>query len=86
MEIIFLPEAENDLNYWTITGNQSILKKIANLIENIQINPFEGIGKPEQLKHNLTGIWSRRINREHRLIYEIVDDKILIYSVKGHYK
>jgi len=86
MEIIFLPEAENDLNYWTKTGNQSILKKIANLIENIHINPFEGIGKPEQLKHNLTGIWSRRINREHRLIYEIVDDKILIYSVKGHYK
>lgn len=86
MEIVFLPEAEKDLNYWIKTGNQSILKKIANLIENIQKDPFEGIGKPEPLKHNLTGIWSRRINLEHRLIYEIVDDKILIYSVKGHYK
>jgi toxin YoeB len=86
MEIIFLPEAEEDLNYWIKTGNQSILKKITNLIENIQKNPFEGIGKPEPLKYNLTGIWSRRINREHHLIYEIVDERILIYSVKGHYK
>jgi len=86
MEIVFLPEAEKDLNFWIKTGNKSILKKIANLIENIQKNPFEGIGKPEPLKHSLTGIWSRRINREHRLIYEIMDNKILIYSVKGHYK
>ena len=52
-----------------------------------QENPFEGIGKPEQLKHNLSGVWSRRINQEHRLVYEIDEEAnlILIHSLKGHY-
>ncbi len=85
MEIVFLPEAEEDLNYWIKSGNKIILKKIAQLIEAITENPFEGIGKPEPLKNGLTGCWSRRINIEHRLVYEIIDNKILIHSVKGHY-
>ena len=78
MEIIFLPDAEDDLQYWISTGNKPILKKIAQL-------PHTGLGKPEPLKHNLTGVWSRRINKEHRLVYEITDDKVLILSAKGHY-
>jgi toxin YoeB len=85
MEVIFLPDAEDDLNYWISTGNKSILKKIAQLIEDINIRPHSGLGKPEPLKHKLSGAWSRRINREHRLIYEIKEDSILILSAKGHY-
>ena len=86
MQIVFLPEAENDLNHWVKTGNKDIVKKIAQLIRAIQEYPFTGIGKPEPLKHELTGCWSRRINKEHRLVYEIIDNKILIHSAKGHYK
>jgi toxin YoeB len=85
MEIIFLPEAEEDLDFWVKSGNKTILKKIAQLVEAITESPFEGIGKPEPLKYDLTGCWSRRINAEHRLVYEILDNKILIHSAKGHY-
>ncbi|MDZ4666097.1 MAG: Txe/YoeB family addiction module toxin [Bacteroidota bacterium] len=51
----------------------------------IEQNHFDGIGKPEPLKHNLSGCWSRRINQEHRIVYEVTDNKILIHSLKGHY-
>jgi toxin YoeB len=85
MEIIFLPDADDDLQYWVSTGNKAILKKIAQLIEDIKLHPYVGLGKPEPLKHNLTGAWSRRINREHRLVYEIDDDIVLVLSAKGHY-
>ena len=85
MEIIFLPDAEDDLQFWIATGNKDILKKITQLIDDIKINTHSGLGKPEPLKHQLTGLWSRRINKEHRLIYEISDDRILILSAKGHY-
>lgn len=85
MEVGFLPDAQDDLSFWVKTGNKPVLKKIAQLIESIEENPFEGIGKPEQLKYSLSGIWSRRITKEHRLVYEIEDDCILIHSVKGHY-
>lgn len=86
MQIVFLPEAENDLNHWVKAGNKAIVKKITQLIRAIQENPFTGIGKPEPLKHELAGCWSRRINKEHRLVYEVIDNKILIHSAKGHYK
>jgi toxin YoeB len=85
MEIIFLPDSESELQYWIKTGNKSILKKIAQLVLSIQNEPYSGLGKPEPLKHDLSGLWSRRINKEHRLVYEILDGKILIHSVKGHY-
>ncbi len=89
MEIRFSSKAIKDLEYWTKTGNKPIIKKISELLRAIKENPFEGIGKPEALKFNLTGVWSRRINKEHRLIYEIVDENTIrvlyIISVKGHY-
>lgn len=85
MEIILLPDAENDLNFWIKSGNKAVLKKITQLIEDIINTPYEGVGKPEQLKYRLKGCWSRRINKEHRLIYEIDSDKILVHSLKGHY-
>ncbi len=85
MEIIFLPDAEDDLQYWISTGKKPILKKIAQLVDDIIIHPHTGLGKPEPLKHSLSGVWSRRINKEHRLVYEITDNKVLILSAKGHY-
>jgi toxin YoeB len=85
MEIVLLPDADNDLNFWKKTGNKPILKKIAQLIVAIKDSPFDGIGKPEPLKHSLAGCWSRRINHEHRIVYELIGNKILIHSLKGHY-
>ena len=85
MEVVFLPAAKEDLNFWVKTGNKSIIKKITQLIDAIKISPFEGVGKPEALKYSLLGSWSRRINKEHRIVYEIVDGKLLIHYVKGHY-
>ena len=64
----------------------SCTKKIRRLIEAIQKNPFEGIGKPEPLKHNLSGKWSRRITEEDRMVYEIEEGCVKIYSLKGHYQ
>lgn len=90
MEIIFSSKATKDLEFWSRSGNKAILKKISELLRAIQESPFEGIGKPEQLKHNLSGVWSRRINQEHRLVYEIVDENTIeilnIISLKGHYE
>ncbi|WP_316806061.1 Txe/YoeB family addiction module toxin [Pedobacter agri] len=71
MEIEFTLVALADLNYFKKSGNQSVLKKIRNLLESIQSTPFDGIGKPEALKYEQSGNWSRRINKEHRLIYEV---------------
>lgn len=85
MEIIFLPKADEDLKFWIQSGNKLILKKIAQLTNSIIENPFEGIGKPEPLKYDLTGKWSRRISKEHRFVYSIVDNTLYVYSLKGHY-
>lgn len=85
MEVTLSPQAEEDLKNWAKSGEKPLVKKVVGLIEAVQNNPFEGIGKPEQLKHQLSGLWSRRINREHRLVYQVADDRIFILSVKGHY-
>lgn len=90
MEVIYTPQAVEDLNFWRKSGNQAIQKKIQELILAIIANPFKGIGKPEPLKHQLSGSWSRRINKEHRIIYEVIEDsKVIILeiqSLRGHYK
>ncbi|MDP3261076.1 MAG: Txe/YoeB family addiction module toxin [Thermodesulfovibrionales bacterium] len=70
MKLIFSENAWEDYLYWQNTDKQ-ILKRINELIKDIQKNKYKGIGKPEPLKHNLSGYWSRRINNEHRLIYRI---------------
>ena len=85
MEIIYQPKALEDLKYWKRSGQKQIQSKIITLIQSIHESPFEGIGKPEALKHNWTGMWSRRINNEHRLIYEVRGDEVHIYSLKDHY-
>ena len=81
---IFSANAWDDYLYWQQTDGKMV-KRINALIKDISRSPFDGIGKPEPLKHALAGYWSRRINREHRLIYEVVKDTILIHSAKGHY-
>lgn len=85
MEIVYTLEAKEDIDYWKKGGDLSRLKKIRKLIENTLETPFKGIGKPEPLKHRLKGAWSRRIDREHRLVYQVLGDNIIILGAKGHY-
>ncbi len=87
MEIIFLPKSKEHLDFFKKVNNPIILKKIRQLLEIITETPYSGIGKPEPLKHHLAGLWSRRINQVHRLVYEVIetDNVILIHSLKGHY-
>ena len=80
-----MPTALADLEYWKKSGNPIILKRIRQLIEAIQLDPFNGIGKPERLKHNWAEWWSRQINDEHRIIYKCVQNKITVYSLRYHY-
>ncbi|KQB43226.1 Addiction module toxin, Txe/YoeB family [Flavobacterium daejeonense] len=90
MQIDFSDKAKADLDFWVKSGNKGILKKIYSLIEDIQLHPYEGIGKPEELKHQLSGRWSRRINKEHRIIYRVTEENKIeildILSLKGHYE
>ncbi len=85
MEIIFSPKAEEHLQYWKKTGDKRTMQKIENLLESIVVSPFEGIGKPEPLKHEFSGFWSRRITQEHRLVYRVSEDKIEVASLRFHY-
>ncbi len=84
MQILFSEKAFEQFNDW-IVDDKKIYKKIVNLIKEISREPFSGIGKPEPLKYELTGCWSRRIDDEHRLVYQIEDEKIKIVSCKYHY-
>ena len=83
--IIYQPKALEDLKYWKKSGQKHIQDKIIAIIKSVQETPFEGIGKPEPFKHQWSGMWSRRINQEHRVIYEIKDNEIHIFSLKDHY-
>ena len=73
-----------DLAWWVEKDRKKALK-IIKLIKEIQKNPFEGIGKPEPLKHDLSGCWSRRIDSEHRLVYQVSEEKIRILACRYHY-
>ena len=86
MEIIYKDKAFLDIKYWKKSGNKQAQNKISELIKDIIQHPEAGIGKPEQLKHELTGLWSRHINDEHRIIYKIENDVLFIASLKGHYE
>jgi toxin YoeB len=79
MDIVYLPKATRDLDFWINSGNKIVLKKIAQLTEAIIQNPYQGIGKPEALKYALAGKWSRRITDEHRYIYQIENDILKVY-------
>ncbi len=84
-KIAFLPKAFNELRFWA-EEDKNTLVKIFELIKDIQRNPFSGLGKPEPLRHKLKGFWSRRITKEHRLIYRVSDEEIVIISCRFHYE
>ena len=80
----FEPKAFSQVDEW-LTEDRKMFQRILRILKECQRTPFEGIGKPEPLKGNLKGLWSRRITDEHRLIYEVTDDLIIVFSMKGHY-
>ncbi len=84
-DVTFTNKSLEDYNYWAL-NDKKVFKQIAKLIEECRRTPYEGSGKPEALKHELSGKWSRRINREHRLIYEVIDNFIVVISCRYHYK
>jgi len=84
MRIVFTKVSWDDYLYWQTTDKR-ILRKINSLIKEIMRTPFSGSGKPEPLKFDLAGFWSRRIDKEHRLVYQANEHEILIYSCRYHY-
>jgi toxin YoeB len=78
-------EAWEDYTYWFDQNDRRVIKQINKLIKDIDRTPYEDLGKPEPLKYDLSGKWSRRITQEHRLIYKIRDGVILIYSCRDYY-
>ena len=84
MKLVFAERAWEDYLYWQKT-DKKILNRINTLIRDIKRSPFEGLGKPEPLKHALSGYWSRRINDEHRMVYKINGDSLLIAQLRFHY-
>lgn len=84
MTITFSENAWDDYLYWQKV-DKKIVRKINKLIKEIQRTPFEGSGRPEKLRYDLAGYWSRRIDQEHRLVYQIDNNQILVYSCRFHY-
>lgn len=84
MKLIFSDNAWEDYLYWQKT-DKKLLKRVNLLIRDIQRVPYEGIGKPEALKHGLSGFWSRRINSEHRIVYKVENDSVFIAQLRYHY-
>lgn len=84
MNLTFADEAWEDYLSWQ-KEDKKIFKRINTLIKDIKRDPFEGLGNPEPLKHNWTGYWSRRITKEHRIVYKVLDNAVLIAQCKYHY-
>ena len=86
MEILWTKNAASDLEHWK-KNDSKIVKRIKELLDNIKIDPFAGIGKPEPLKYNLSGCWSRRITGDNRLVYKINDkNEIVVLQCRYHYR
>lgn len=85
MEIVYTDKAIKDIGHWKQVRNLKIQTRISELISSIELTPFSGIGKPEPLRYNLNGLWSRRIDKENRIVYEVFSDCVVIHSLKGHY-
>lgn len=82
-----LEQAQKDRDYWKESGNKTIMNRITALLKDIVEHPYTGIGKPEPLKYDLAGKWSRRINSEHRIIYSVNEDIVTVYvfAMRYHY-
>jgi toxin YoeB len=85
MEIAFSLKANEELESWKKSGNSAILKRLRLILESIKTTPFHGIGKPEPLKGNLAGFWSRRITKEYRLVYKVEKEVVTVIQVRYHY-
>jgi toxin YoeB len=85
MELKLTDTAKEDIKFFVKSGQTNIVKKIEKLLISIKETPFNGIGKPEPLKYEYSGKWSRRVDGTHRIIYGVEGDTIYIHSVKGHY-
>ena len=84
MKYVFHQTAWEDYLYW-LEQDKKILKRINRMIKDIERSPYEGVGKPEALKHNLSGWWSRRITDEHRMVYRVKDGELHLASLRYHY-
>ncbi len=84
MNLVFAPQAWEDYLYWQAT-DKKMVRRINELLKDTIRSPFEGIGKPEPLKHAYSGYWSRRIDSEHRLVYRVTDNDLLIAQLRLHY-
>jgi toxin YoeB len=84
MRLVFTPNGWEDYKHW-LSADRATLKRINRLIDDVLRDPFEGIGKPEPLRHALAGSWSRRISEEHRLVYLVDGDDIVILQARYHY-
>ena len=84
MKVVFADRAWEDFTFW-VEHDRKLAARIVRLIREIQRTPFEGLGKPEPLKHDLAGFWSRRISEEHRLVYAVEGSQILIAQARYHY-
>ena len=80
----FAPGAFGEFTGWAV-ADKKLFQRLVRLLEEVCRTPFEGIGKPERLKHGLAGLWSRRLNDEHRLIYQVLDGVIIVMSCRDHY-
>ena len=83
-KLSFVDESWEDYSYW-LKVDKTLFKRLNQLIKETLRNPFEGLGKPEPLKYKYQGCWSRRINQEHRLVYKVLDNEIIILSCRFHY-
>jgi toxin YoeB len=81
---VFEPEFRNDLQYWA-KNDRKVLLKVFELVEAVMRDPFNGIGKPEPLRHKSSGAWSRRVSKEHRLVYRVDDSRITFVQARYHY-
>lgn len=84
-KIVLSADAKEDLDYFKTHPDQRLRKKINQIFRSLTVTPFSGIGQPERLRGNLSGFMSRRINREHRIVYYVEPDKVCIVSLRGHY-
>lgn len=84
MELLFREKAWVEYQYW-LDNDRRMIRKINTLLKDISRHPHTGIGKPEMLKHDLAGLWSRRIDHEHRLVYRVNEDRLMVYSCRFHY-
>jgi toxin YoeB len=85
MEVIYKDKAIEDIKFWKRSGQKNLQSRITKLIEDIQLHPETGLGNPEPLKYELSGLWSRKIDKGNRLIYEIFEKNLHVISMRGHY-